>query len=157
MFKSIPMQSRGIVLAATTLAVAALSSAGCVTSHVLIGNARVPILPDQVQLFLEPPAKRYETVAILNTSSKHSFALTAQGKSDVVIKRLKEEAAALGANGILLQEITDEPWGTIGTGVGTQYSGARGNIDVGLSGSTLWLQKFGRGIAVYMEPDALNN
>jgi hypothetical protein len=138
-------------------AAASLLLAACVTSHVLVGKARAPILPDQVQLFLEPPKIPYEEIAVLSTSSKHSFTFSAQGKSDVVIKRLKEEAATLGANGILLQEITEEPMGSLGTGVGTELSGARGTLDLGIGGSALMLQKFGRGIAVYFEPSERRN
>lgn len=138
-------------------AAAILLLGACVTSHVLVGKARAPILPGQVQLFLEPPKIPYEQIAVLSTSSKHAFAFTAQGKSDVVIKRLKEEAAALGANGILLQEITDEPMGSVGTGVSTEFSGARGTVDLGIGGSALMLQKFGRGIAVYMDPSQPRN
>jgi hypothetical protein len=138
-------------------AAAALLLAACVTSHVLVGRARAPILPDQVQLFLEPPKFPYEQIAVLSTSSKHSFTFTAQAKSDVVIKRLKEEAASLGANGIVLQEITDEPMGSFDTGVGTEISGARGTVDLGIGGSTLMLQKYGRGIAVYAEPSQPRN
>jgi hypothetical protein len=138
-------------------AAATLLLAACVTSHVLVGKARAPILPDQVQLFLEPPNIPYEEIAVLSTSSKHSFTFTAQGKSDVIIKRLKEEAATLGANAIVLQEISDEPMGSVGTGVGTEFSGARGTVDLGISGSGLMLQKFGRGVAVYMEPSRPRN
>jgi hypothetical protein len=138
-------------------AAAALLLAGCVTSHVLVGKARAPIPPDQVQLFLEPPKIPYEQIAVLNTSSKHSLTFTAQGKSEVVIKRLKEEAATLGANGLLLQEITDEPMGSFDTGVGTEFSGARGTVDLGIGGSALMLQKFGRAIAIYLEPSQPRN
>ena len=126
-------------------------STACVTSHVLVGPARAPILPSQVQLYLQPPAGKYEQIAVLDTSSKHSFSFTAQGKTDVVIRRLKQEAAKLGANGILLQEIADEPVGSVGTGVGTDFTGAHGSISLGLSGSGFLLQKFGSGIAIYLE------
>src|SRR5882757_4551721 len=81
-----------------------MSVTACETSHVLIGTARKPISPDQVQLYLEPPAKKYQEIAVVDTSSKHTFSFTAVGKTDVVIRRLKEEAAKLGANGILLQD-----------------------------------------------------
>lgn len=39
---------------------------------------------------------------MIDTSSKGGFGFTAQGKTDVVINRLKEEPAKLGANGVLL-------------------------------------------------------
>jgi len=142
--------AREMLSAVLGCAAAAMSTA-CVTSHVLVGQARTPILPSQVQLYLEPPAGKYEQIAVLDTSSKHSFSFTAQGKTEVVIRRLKEEAAKLGANGILLQEIADQPVGSVGTGVGTDFTGAHGSISLGLSGSGLLLQKFGSGIAIYLD------
>lgn len=39
----------------------------------------------------------------MDASSERSFAITDQGKMNKVIDRLKDEAAKLGANGILLQ------------------------------------------------------
>jgi hypothetical protein len=130
---------------------ASLSAAACVASHVLVGSARPPILPEQVQLYLEPPAREYQEIAIVDASSRYSFALSGEGKAEVVIRRLKAEAAKLGANGILLQEIADEPLASVDTAVGTEFSSARGNVDLGLSGTGLLLQKFGRGIAVHLE------
>ncbi len=131
--------------------IAALTAAACVASHVLVGDARAPILPEQVQLYLEPPAIEYQEIAIVDASSRYSLALSAEGKAEVVIRRLKAEAAKLGANGILLQEIADEPLASVDAAVGTEFSSARGNVGLGLSGSGLLLQKFGRGIAVHVE------
>jgi hypothetical protein len=68
-------------------AVVALS--GCATSHVMVGQARPAISPDQVQIYLHPPAGRYDEIALLDTSSKGSFSITAQGKTNAVIERLK--------------------------------------------------------------------
>jgi hypothetical protein len=79
---------------AAALAFAALS--GCATSHVMVGQARAPVSPDQVQIYLHPPANKYVEIALLDTSSKGSFAITAQGKTNVVIERLKAEAAMKG-------------------------------------------------------------
>ena len=131
--------------------IASLSAAACVASHVLVGSARPPILPEQVQLYLEPPAREYQEIAIVDASSRYSFALSGEGKAEVVIRRLKAEAAKLGANGILLQEIADEPLASVDTALGTEFSSARGKVDLGLSGTGLLLQKFGRGIAVHLE------
>jgi len=131
----------------------ALSVAACVTSHVMVGKARTPVLPDQVQIYLEPPANKYENIAIVVASSKYSLSFTGEGKAEVVIKRLKEEAAKLGANGILLQDIADEPLESIDTGVGTEFLGPRGTVDLGIGASGLWSRKFGRGIAIYLELD----
>jgi hypothetical protein len=86
---------------AVALAIATLS--GCATSHVMVGQARPPTTPDQVRLYLRPPASKYEEIAMVDTSSRGGFAFSAQGKTDVVIDRLRAEAAKLGANGILLE------------------------------------------------------
>src|SRR3954447_22817760 len=103
----------------TTVLVATLLAA-CASSHVMIGKARPPISPDQVQVYTRPPTVPYEEIAKLQTSSSGSFSFTAQGKTDAVIKRLKTEAAKLGANGVLLEGMDDRPSGSIGTGGGTE-------------------------------------
>src|SRR5882672_4924127 len=92
--------------------------AGCATSHVMVGNARPAISPSQVKIYLHPPEK-YEEIAILDTSSQGSFSFTQQGKMDVVVERLKAEAAKLGANGILLESTGDRYGGSVSTGAGT--------------------------------------
>jgi hypothetical protein len=143
---------RGRSTAVGCAALILLLTACVTTSHVLLGQARAPIRPDEVQLYLEPPAKAYEKIAALDTSSKRSWSFSSQGQADVVIRRLKEEAAKLGANGVLLQGITDEPGTTVATGVGTQFYSARGTIDLGLSGSGILSNRFGRGIAIYLDP-----
>jgi len=91
-----------------TIALASML-AGCATphSHVVVGTQRAPISPNQVRVYLHPPA-RYEEVAIVDASSRESLAFTDQQKMDRVIERLKEEAAGLGANGILLEGVGDE-------------------------------------------------
>jgi hypothetical protein len=52
---------------AAAVAFAALS--GCVTSHVMVGEAHPPISPDQVQLYLHPPTK-YAEITLLDASSR---------------------------------------------------------------------------------------
>src|ERR1700728_2349686 len=95
--------------------------AGCVSSHVaVVGHARPAISPDQVQIFLQPPESPYEQIANLSASSGGSFALTAAGKIDKVIERLKKEAAKLGANGILLHGVDSRSAGTLGAGVSNE-------------------------------------
>jgi hypothetical protein len=132
------------------LTVAALTA--CATSHVMIGKARPPISPDQVQIYNEPPAQKYEAIATLDTSSQGTFSFTAQRKTDQVIKRLKEEAAKLGANGVVLQGIGDEVSGSIGTGVGQDsYSGNTGTSG-GIGFSTGLHRKVGSGLAIFVGP-----
>jgi hypothetical protein len=133
-----------------TSVLAAALLAACASSHVMIGKARPPISPDQVQIYTRPPTVPYEEIARLESSSQGSFSFTAQGKTDAVIKRLKEEAAKLGANGVLLEGIGDQASGSVGTGGGsTSYSrgssvGGGVGIGVGLT------KKVGGGVAIYV-------
>jgi len=131
---------------------AALSLGACVTSQVLVGKARAPILADQVQVCLERPARAHQEIAIIDASSKYSWAFSAGAKTEVVVKRLREAAAKLGANGIMLQEITDSPIESIGAAAGTEFTGAHGTIGLGLGGSALLSEKFGRAVAIWLEP-----
>lgn len=128
-----------------------LAIAGCATSHVMLGTARPPISPDQVRIYEVPPP-RYEQIARLETSSQGSFSFTAQGKTDAVIQRLKTEAAKLGANGVILQGIGDQPSGSIGTGGGSTSYGNRSAVSGGVGIGIGLNRKAGGGIAIYVEP-----
>jgi hypothetical protein len=121
-----------------------------VSSHQLIGTARAPIPAERVQLYTEAPLRPYERIAVVSASSKRSWSFTFEGKAEVVVRRLKAEAGKLGANGVLLEGISDRPGAAIGADVGTGYEGPRGTIDVGMGASTLMLQRYGRAIAIYL-------
>jgi hypothetical protein len=138
------------IFAAATLAVIAM--AGCQTSHVLVGQPRTPISPDQVVIYLHPPADKYEEIALLDTSSKNSFSFTAQGKTNAVIERLKKEAASLGANGILLSGVGDQAAGSVGSGIGGATSNGHTALGIGFGSSSTVYQKKGDGVAIYVEP-----
>lgn len=123
----------------------ALLLAGCASSHVLVGQVRPPISAEQVKIYLEPPA-RYETVALLEASNRGRLNFTDQGRTNTVIWRLKEEAAALGANGVLLQGIGDQYAGSIGTG----NAWAAGNGVYGVGFSSAVTNRVGSGLAIYV-------
>ena len=73
---------------------------GCASgSAIVTGTARAPITPEQVTIYLEPPAE-FEVVGLVNASSDAGW--TEQGSVDYAIQELKEQAAKLGANGVLL-------------------------------------------------------
>jgi hypothetical protein len=122
----------------------------CASSHVMIGKARPPITPDSVQIYMQPPAGKYEQIAILNTSSAGSFSFTAQSKTDSVIKRLKEQAARLGANGVILQGMGDLAGGSVGVGGGQDSYSRSSAVGVGLGGSFQMSHKAGTGLAIYV-------
>ncbi len=136
---------------ASLLLIAALSA--CVTSQVMVGKARPPVSADQVRVYTEAPADAYEKIAIIESSSKRSFSFTSRGKTEAVIDRLRRAAAKLGANGLLLQSVDDQATGSVGGGVGTTSYSNHGDIDLGIFGFTLGLQKTGSGLAIYVEPE----
>ncbi|CAN5712835.1 hypothetical protein BH23PSE2_BH23PSE2_13290 [soil metagenome] len=139
-----------LLLAATALAVLA----ACATSHVLTGNPRPPIDPSQVRIYYGPPAGGYEEIARLNTSSG-AFTYGEQAKTNAVLIKLRNEAARLGANGILFQGTAD---GHGGTGVSIGASGGRisgggggfrtSGVGVGVNVSPR--QKYASGIAIHV-------
>jgi hypothetical protein len=122
----------------------------------MMGQARPPISPDLVTVYFHPPQTKYDEIALIDTSSKGGFGFSAQGKTDVVIRRLKEEAAKLGANGVLLQGIGSESGGSISSGFG--QASVSGNhaygTGIGISGNVM--NKAGSGIAIYVEPPPTN-
>lgn len=142
------MKSRRISMALGAMAILSALSA-CVSSHVIVGTVRPPISPDQVKIYLHPPGK-YEEVAVLDSSSRNSWAITSQGKTDKVIERLKAEAAKLGANGLLLQAVGDQQVGTVGSGFGSATASGNSATAFGFGSSAAVFQKSGSGLAIYV-------
>jgi hypothetical protein len=140
-----------VALYAAALAVLTLLT-GCTTTHTaLVGQARPPISPELVQIFLEPPKSHYEQIANLSASSRGSFALTTHGKIDKVIERLKKEAARLGANGILLHGVDSRSAGSLGAGVSTESETGHSPYGLGFGTSVFFSQESGDGVAIYVD------
>jgi hypothetical protein len=140
----------------TILFVSGIALAACATSHVMMGQARPPISPDLVTIYFHPPQTKYDEIALIDTSSKGGFGITAQGKTDVVIRRLKEEAAKLGANGVLIQGIGNESGGSVSSGIGQASVSGNHAYGTGFGFSGNVTHKAGTGIAIYVEPPTTN-
>ena len=96
----------------------AISLTACASgSSIVTGTKRTPLTPDQVKLYTEPPAN-YEVIAIVNASSDAGW--TEQGSVDYAVEELKNQAAKLGANGVLLGA-TGETTTTVVGGYGSGY------------------------------------
>ena len=79
-------------------------------SHVLVGETQSPIDYINVKVYYDYP-DAYEKIAIIEASSDLAFKdfsidFTHQQKTNKALDRLKKEAASLGANGILLRNIS---------------------------------------------------
>jgi len=73
---------------------------GCATGSVIItGKERPAITPSEVKIYIDPPSQ-YETIGLVEASS--DVELSRQAAQDRVIKKLKLQAAKIGANGVLL-------------------------------------------------------
>ncbi len=141
------LQNLGLAALVTVLA-------GCATSsHVITGTPRPPISPQAVRVYMEPPPQ-FETIAVIDATSQGSFAITSQQNMDKAVSRMKEQAAKLGANGVLLQGVADTQSGSIGLGAGSSSYGYSGGSSVGGGGSFGIYNKATHGLAIYVPPNA---
>jgi hypothetical protein len=138
----------------TLATVLAIGLAACApSSHILVGTARPPIPPSEVKVYLKPPPS-FQEIAILNASANSMFGTGGQGSADKVIERLKEQAAKLGANGLILEGMSDRETGSLGGGSGsTSYSG-NSAVGVGVGGSLGIFKKTGQGRAIFVPPES---
>jgi uncharacterized protein YbjQ (UPF0145 family) len=131
---------------------AALGLAACASdSIVLTGAARPPIPPSEVRMYSHPPAA-FEEVAILNTSKSSAFTTGGQKTVDKVIAGLKEQAAKLGANGVILEGFSDSQTGSVGAGGGSDSVSRNSAVGVGVGGSLGIYKKTGHGVAIFVPP-----
>lgn len=133
------------------LLIAALG--GCISSQVvLVGEPRSAIPPAQVKIYLQPPDAAYHEIANLSASSRGSLAITAAAKMDKVTARLKEAAARVGANGVLLHGVSDRTAAALGAGISTETNSPHSPYGLGFGTSVFLVQMAGDGIAIYVEP-----
>jgi hypothetical protein len=71
---------------------------------------------------------------------------------DSMIQTMKSRAAGLGANGLLLEELSDSNAIALGTGVGAQTYTHNGSINLGVGGSLGLVKKTVTGRAIFVEP-----
>ena len=128
--------------------------AGCASgSSRLLAPARPAINPAEVRIYHAPP-RHYQEIAVLDaTSGARLFHGTLQGENEA-LQRLKEEAAKVGANGVLLTLVGDRSRGAIGVGVGggsASYQRQSGAVVSGAaSGAAPIVQNSAQGIAIYV-------
>ena len=126
---------------------AAMLVAGCASSSkVMLGQARAPVDPAQVQVYRTAPSGAQE---IAQLESKSAVGFGTQGQTDAAVARLKREAAALGANGIVLIGVgsSGSPVGmSVGAGSYGRHSG--GGLSMGIPTT----QKQAAGVAIYVPP-----
>ena len=118
---------------------------GAASSHRLVGEAREPINPSNVKIYLDYP-EEYEKIALIDAGSNFvlndpEILFTWQSKMDKAMERLKIESAQLGANGILIVNTDNK----IHTSVSSDGQGR--------SNTSTHTEKFVKAIAIYVEKD----
>jgi uncharacterized protein YbjQ (UPF0145 family) len=108
------------------------------SSSILLGKQRAAISFEDVNIYTAPP-KNFEEIALIQAEAGHDFKST-QDVMNSAVERLKKEAAKLGANGILLNNVGRRDSNSVGVTTGTAT--AVGNTAFG-SGVTTMFQ--GRG------------
>ena len=79
-------------------------------SHIIVEETQAPLNYTNVKIYIDYP-DNYEKIAIVEASSDLAFKdlsieFTHQQKTNKALERLKKEAALLGANGIVIQNIS---------------------------------------------------
>jgi hypothetical protein len=134
------------------LAAIALCTVACApSSHILVGTPRPAISPLDVKVYTAPPPQAQQ-IALLDAHSDSVFGPGGQKTIDKVIERLKTEAAHLGANGIVLGDVSDRQTGSIGSGVGSSSYSGNSAVGVGVGGSLGIYKKSGKATAIYVPP-----
>ncbi|CAB0151363.1 hypothetical protein PSI9734_01752 [Pseudidiomarina piscicola] len=139
---------RGLVI----LAVVTLAGCASPTTTNMIGTARAPLTADQVSVYLEKPACS-EAIALLTATSDASFTFSDQAKMDAALRRLREAAAAVGANGVLLRKTGEQRDDSVyvGSGVGRQTGSVGFGINIGKSFGLM--DKTAEGVALWLPPE----
>ena len=118
-----------------------VSITGCTITDggaIVTGNTRSAVPVEEVRLYRVAP-ESYDEIAIVSSSAGHDFRKNS-GLIDSAIERLKEEAAKLGANGVLLTEVDERDAPSVTTGYG--YATATGGgTSVFASGNSIGVNR----------------
>ena len=112
---------------------------GCATgSSIITGNVRPATDPELVMIYLEPP-ENFEIIGLVEAASDVEF--SRQMAQDRTIQRLKIEAAKIGANGVVLSNVSSGISGFSGYTIGDQF----------FTSSTTTISASGKAIFVFPE------
>jgi hypothetical protein len=127
-----------------------LASCAATSDYVLVGHIRPEISPDQVRVYSEPPPA-FEEVAAVDASSGASLS-SAHEKVSRAVEALRRQAAELGANGLVLQDVEDDEGGTVGAefAKGNTTQEAPASVDIH---TNLFNAKLAHGMAIYVPPE----
>lgn len=124
-----------------------LLSACASSSIILTGQKHPPTDPSKVTLYTSAPTQAYDVIGLVSAQS-HAGLSSDQQQINYAIQALKKEAAAVGANGIILSSTGD----IIGGASGGAFVPTGGGGGVYSGGSSH--NKEVNGTAIYVHPSA---
>jgi len=124
--------------------------AGCAYSGAsLVGVARAPVAAGEVRVYdVAPPA--FDDIAAISASIDSAFLRSGEHKTQRVIDLLKARAARLGANGIVVKDIVDSDVLSVGTNLGTEHTGAHGDLRIEAGGGFGIFRRTGTARAIFV-------
>jgi hypothetical protein len=133
------------------LLVPILALAACATSsQTLTGSPRAPLSAGDVKVYTQAP-QNFEEIAVLCASRESVSAAGGERAIDRMIEAMKSQAAELGANGLLLEELGDSNAIAVGTGIGTQTYTHNGSVNLGVGGFLGLVKKSASGRAIFVD------
>ena len=84
------------------VALVAFVGSGCASPKVVPTTKHDPTTPSAVQIYQKAPAKDYEILGTVTLKASNKYKWDDRGNADAAYDELKRQAAALGANGLLL-------------------------------------------------------
>jgi len=126
---------------------------GCASgSHVITGQQLPEIEVDQVTIFEEAPIFDYEVIGTVRAASDNGF--TEDSRKEKATQELKEQAAKIGANGVILDEVTQLSFRRLGTGVGIS-AGSSGGVGTSIGSSFSFPTTEAKGTAIHFEVEVV--
>ena len=124
--------------------------AGCATSsRTLTGSPRAPLSATDVRVYTQAP-QSFEEIAVLGASRRSVTTAGGLRAVEKMIETMKSQAAEVGANGLLLEELADSNAVALGTGVGSQTYTHNASIDLGVGGSLGVVKKTVKARAIFV-------
>jgi hypothetical protein len=126
--------------------------AGCATSsQTLTGSPRAPVSPSDVRVYTQAP-QSFQEIAVLSASRKSVSTAGGERAIEKMIESMRSQAAQLGANGLLLENLSDSDPIDVGTGFASQTYTHNASINVGVGGSLGVVKKAATARAIFVAP-----
>jgi hypothetical protein len=134
------------------LSLSVLAAACASSSQMVTGAVRAPIATIEVRVYTQAPAS-FEEIAVLSASRRSVSSAGGERAIQKMIAGMRSQAALLGANGLLMEDFSDQQNLSLGTSVGSDSYTHNGSISVGAGGSLGVVKKTAKARAIFVPPE----